>query len=209
MESSIEKFKELRTVTNTFIHDKLIDFMMQKYYKELVISSAQMLDMLSGSKTITYENEAYSQYLLDFALHESKFEGKNAVQLYKEEVGAQNAMEERIMKALENSYTSLFRVVNTSQEKGFVFLKDVLSNSKNIRLTDPGMSKVGSTDLLIFTRILSFENMTIISGMSCDFKGSLEVMLVQKLEQFKKDFNIQDESIGRFIYFYNAFKNIV
>ena len=71
------------------------------------------------------DNQNDTQYVFDFALHESKIEGQNAIQLYKEKVGGQDEMEEIFLNALDNSYTSIFRVINTSPTKGLLFFKDM------------------------------------------------------------------------------------
>jgi len=208
MDNKLERYREIRSAGTKLVNNKLIRFIVDNYSKELVIGSAKKLGMLEGKKTIAFDNEDDTQYIFDFAINEMKIEGKSVIQLYKEKIDVQDEREVEFIAAMENSYTSLFRVVNTSPEKGLVFIKNLLGDGKNIRLTDIGLSQMKDKDLLIFTRILPFKDMNITSGMSCCFDSSYEIKLITAYERNLKNNFSHNESEERFLFLYNAFREI-
>jgi hypothetical protein len=63
-------------------------------------------------------------------------------------------------------------------------------------------------DILIFARIVPFEDMNITSGLICAFTGTAENILMREYEQHRKVYFVKDESMDRFLFFYNAFRHI-
>lgn len=208
MSNNLERYRELRAFGVEFVGKKLIQFIADNYSKELVIPSAKKLGMLEGKKTIACDDERDTDYIFDFAINEIKIGGKSAVQLYKEKISVQDEKELEFMEAIENSYTSLFRVVNTSPEKGLVFIKNLLYGNRNIRLTDISLSQTGNNDLLLFTRIYPFKDMNITSGMIGAFDAGYEMKLIVEYEKSIKNNINSSESEARFLFLYDAYKII-
>lgn len=208
MEENLEKYKSIRTQCTSFVNEKLIKYIIDKYRTELFIGSAKKLGMLQGNKTIVHDTEDDIQYLFDFLLCEAKIDGRNALDIYKREVGLKDAFEKKVITAFERSYTSLYRVINTSPSKGLIFLKDILNGGKNIRLTDLGISKLQNQDVLIFTRVITIDDINMTSGMSCVYAARIEKRLMQRYSQIKQISNPENESMNRFLFFYEDYKNI-
>jgi hypothetical protein len=63
-------------------------------------------------------------------------------------------------------------------------------------------------DILIFARIVPFEDMNITCGLTCAFTGAVEDILMREYEQHRKVNFDKDESMDRFLFFCNAFRHI-
>ncbi|ADL53186.1 hypothetical protein [Clostridium cellulovorans] len=206
MDEHIERYKNIKKDSYEFINKKLSGFMKDVYPKETVFAAAKALGMTYGKKKFSVDSKEEILYIFDYAINEVEIAGKKIIQLYKEQVGLENEKEVEFSKAIENSYTSLFRIVNTSENKGLIFMKDLFGNGKNTRLTDIVMSQTTNSDMLIFTRIFSFEGMNISSGMHCAFPAKHENQLLREYMEFLKQQSLEDTQKQRFIFFYNAHK---
>jgi hypothetical protein len=205
MDNRLERYKQIRKIGMEIVNKKITKFIADNYSKQLVIESAKKLGMLEGKNTIAVGDEDDIQYIFDFVINEIKINGKSGIELFKESINIQNEIEHEFIGAIENSYTSLFRVVNTSPDKGLVFIKNLLGDGKNIRLTDIGLSQMKNKDTLLFTRIMPFKDMNITSGIACPFDSNYEMKLMTLYEYHMKNIN-NNESEERFVFFYNEFK---
>lgn len=207
MEDTLERYKQIRKIGMEVVNIKLTKFIVNKYSKALMLGAAQKLGMLEGKNTIALNDKEETQYIFDFAINEMKREGKKGIELFRENEEVQDELEIEFMDAIENSYTSLFRVVNTSPNKGLIFIKNLLGDGKNIRLTDISLSQINDKDILIFTRIFPFKDINITSGMACIFDSNYEMELMRLYKQHMKNFDNND-SEERFKFFYNQFQRI-
>jgi hypothetical protein len=195
-------YNEYREAEIKLVNDKIF----KSLGKEILLNAARVLDMTDENDNIMFTDENQMGALLDFAIHELRIDGKNAIDTYIETYGFENEMEKKVLKALRESYTSLYRIVNISEDKNMVFIKDLLQEVKNTRLTDIGLSKSCNTDMLIFTRILPFEELSMTSGASFLFEAEIEPKM---LALYKKTINqvITDKEANKYIIFYSLFKN--
>ncbi|TDT58467.1 hypothetical protein [Fonticella tunisiensis] len=196
-----ELYKQYRNEQMIFVNEKII----KSLEREAIINSAKALDMIDDKGNIIYDDESDLNYILDFAIYEYKINGKNAVERYAEKHAPENEMEERALKALLNSYTSLYRVVNISPSKPVIFLKDTFNQSKNIRLVDISLSKTMGISSLIYTRVLPYPELNMTSGAPMIFDDSLETSLTSSYMMLAKE-KIEDSSANKYIFFYNAYR---
>lgn len=174
--------------------------------KAVLINAARILEMTDENDNIMFTDENQMGALMDFAIHEMRIDGQNAVDRYIEKYGAENEMEEKVLNALKSSYTSLYRVVNISPEKNMLFLKNLLKDTRNTRLTDIALSQNSDSNILIFTRILPFSELNMTSGASFIFEDDLEIRITsvykKAIEQVKEDIEA-----NKYVIFYSLYKD--
>lgn len=174
--------------------------------KAILLNAARVLDMTDENDNIMFTDENQMGALMDFAIHEMRIDGQNAVDRYIEKYGSENEMEEKVLNALKSSYTSLYRVVNISEEKNMLFLKDLLRNTRNTRLTDIALSKNTDSNILIFTRVIPFPELNMTSGASFIFEDDLEIRITsvykKAIEQVKEDIEA-----NKYVIFYSLYKD--
>ncbi|MCY6371442.1 hypothetical protein [Clostridium ganghwense] len=190
---NLERYKAYREHERMFIATKIMNYVNSSIDEQVVLNSARILGMLDSKGNIAPKAESEMLFLLDFVINEYKVNGKSIVQLYRENVGAENELEEAMLKALENSYMSLFRVVNISPSKNLVFLKDAFNRVKNVRLTDMNFSQTGDTDTLLFVRVLPYEELNMTSGMGATFPSLAEDRLLIEYKRVSKEMNLAQE----------------
>lgn len=198
----IKKYRMYRKVGKNLNHkimDKCLD-------RDTLNKSAKLLGIFQKGKFI-FDNQDETSVLMDFALNDYRFINKNIVEKYKEKYGWKNTIEKNIINALSNSYTSLFKITSVSRSNNTLILKDILNEKDDIKLTDIAFSStITYTDSLLFTRILSFKDFNMTSGVSFIFPPNMENYLIK---QYKKKINkvkSKDEAVKRFVTFYQLNK---
>jgi len=105
-----------------------------------------------------------------------------------------------------SSYTSLFRVISTSESESTIFLYDILNKKDNIKLIDINFSKTLILELLLFIRLVPFKDFNITSGFSFVFHGDLEEYLLRRYKKLGKKVESDSDSIKRFVSFFKLNK---
>lgn len=139
---------------------------------------------------------------MDFFLNEYQVGTKNYVEIYKEKVGGQNEIEKEILDALLSSYTSLFKILSTSQAENTLLLNDILNNKSDIKLTDINFSKTATPGFLLFTRLVPFKDFNATSGVSFAFPGDLEEKILRKYKKLREKVKSDSHSIKRYVSFF-------
>lgn len=193
-----ELYNEYRREEIRLINDKIF----KTLDKAILLNAARILDMTDENDNIMFTDENQMGALMDFAIHEMRIDGQNAVDKYIEKYGPENEMEEKVLNALKSSYTSFYRVVNISEEKNMLFLKDLLKDTRNIRLIDINLSSMGDPDILVFTRVLPFPELNMTSGASFIFPEDYEIKITSA---YKKSIEPVEKDIeaNKYIIFYS------
>jgi hypothetical protein len=197
----IEKYKTYRNVGMELNH-KIIDSSLDH---DLLKKSAKLLGIIHEG-TIVFDSEDEVSVLMDFTLNEYKVNNKNTIEIYREKIGWQNEIEKDILDALLSSYTSLFKVTSISENENTLRLHDVLNKKDNIKLIDIGFSKSSVPGLLLFIRLVQFEDFNMTSGISFVFNGDLEKYLLRRYKNLSKKVKADSDSIKRFVSFFKLNK---
>lgn len=208
MDNRLERYKQIRKTGYSVVNNKIMKFITENYKSQLITDCAKKLGILEGKNKIILDWEKENQYFLDFIINETKINGKKLIYEFSKKIDFKNELEIEYIDAMKRAYASFFRVVNTSPEKGLVFIKDLLGSGKNIRLTDLNFSQTGDKDIVIFTRILPFKDMNITSGMICVFHSNDEMNLMNLYKNYMRNISRNEKEEKKFIFFYNAFKEI-
>jgi len=194
--SFMERYKRIRQA-GLELNQKMLDFFLTM---ELIDDSARLLDVLQDG-TLAFDREEEMSVFADFILHEYRWNGRKAVEIYREEIGGEDEVEEEILASFPSAYTSLFKVVAVSGNT--IFLKDLLGDEeKFIELTDIYFSKTATPGSLIFTRIVPFKDFNITSGVSFLFKDHLLNLLIREYRKMRRKIKTESTSMKRFISFF-------
>jgi len=140
--------------------------------------------MKKGVMKFEYEDEVNA--LMDFAINDYRDEvGKNMAQIYKEKIGLKNEIEKNIIKALFKSKSSLYKVIEISQENNFVILHNLLQNDVVKPLTDITLTKTTPIGMLIFCRLLELPEFYMTSGTAFLFNPGSENLLLREYSRLK------------------------
>ncbi len=169
--------------------------------RDTIMKAAKLLGIVEGD-TIVFEEEYESDVLMDVCINEKLNEGKTVVENYIETGGWTNDIEKDILNALMASYTSLFRVDSICKNESSIVMKDMLNDSRELKLIDIGFSNSATEGMLIFTRIIPFDNFNMTSGISFPFVGDIEEYLLRRYRRIKRKYKAEGEAIARFTAFF-------
>jgi hypothetical protein len=193
----IKKYKK-RTDTAKALAEKISkDFAEQ----ETLIAVGRLMGIVT-EKTFFLESEDEFNFVMDFSLFEYQVDGKNYLQRYQEENHQLNENEAEMLQASILSYTSLFKIIETDRVNATVTLDDLLHQGEQIKIININLSKTAKPGILMFTRIVSFPDFQMTSGMFCMFSGDTERSLLKQVKVMMKKVKSDVESIQRFIAFF-------
>lgn len=191
--SQYREYREAYRHLNHKIMDKCLG-------TEALMHSARLLGIAWG-KTLIFESEDQMSTLMDFALHEHRVRGRNAIQVYLEEMGWENDVEKCLLHSLLESRTSLFQVLSISEREPVLRLQDLLSDGKEARLIDLAFKVSARPGLLMFLRLIPFQDLYMTSGMAFAFP---EFKLESILWEYRKKSRKMEgnRSMKRFLFFF-------
>lgn len=157
---NLQIFNEYKFKGEEFI-SKLTTFAVEEY-RSHIAEIAKRFELPIENELYECGDEALVYMTVDYFLHEHRIDGKSILEMYEESGLVQDEFEKEFITSMKNSYVSLYRVVNLSKDKGYVFLMDLFNNVKNTRLTDEELVQIVDDKKLVFLRIYKFKdiNMT-------------------------------------------------
>jgi hypothetical protein len=169
---------------------------------EVFVHAANLLGLLEKGNVVIKERQQ-SDYLYDFVLHENINNQYTMVEKYKANYTGEDEMKTKVLEAFLSSYTSLFKIVAITPETSTLELQDLLNpDRENIIVTDLNFSKSAKVDMLISSRIFTYDDLAMFSGSSFLFKGEHENFIQTKFKKLIKKIPLENESAKRFIAFY-------
>ena len=173
--------------------------------QDVFLEAAKLLGVLR-KKQLMLKSENEINLIVDFAIHDYYVEEKNAMQLFLEEHQSAFSPEEtEVVQALLNSYTSLFSVEAVDPSKCTLELQDCLNpDLAPAVLTDIGLSQSFDPELLLFTRVLMFENFNISSGDAFAFDFEIAEVLLKRYAKKLQKFPKLPEDTKRFLCFFKT-----
>jgi hypothetical protein len=197
--SGLVKTYKKRRKTGTNLINKIMES--PCFSQQLLTGAARLLGVLQG-KTLTMENEEESSALMDFLFHDYQVQGKTVVEIYREQVGAANPLEEEIMDAWRASCTSLFKVTDVVKSEDTLILSDFFGEQKDIELVDISLSQTSVPGLLLFLRKVPIDSAYMTSGSTFVFAEDKEKHLLRRYKPLMQKVKSQDEAIQRFVAFF-------
>jgi hypothetical protein len=172
--------------------------------RDALSRSAKSLGISSGG-VFVFDSEVEMAVLLDFAIHDYRTAGKNAIELHIEGKRAANEVEKELLAGNASAYTSLFRVVSTSEIGGSLLLRDLLNDRDDVQLTDINLSRTAVPGILLFFRLVPLRDFNMSSGFIFPFPGHMESRLLAGYRRPPRKREPRDEAQRRFVYFLKAY----
>lgn len=175
-----------------------------------ILGAARALGIKGQGRELILDSEEDLDNLMDYALYEYRMQGKNAVERYQEEIGAESQMEQELLTAMVASSTSLFQVTSFSRETYTIRLNDLVNEGRTITLIDLSFSQGVELDWLLFTRPITFENLSMTSGVVFVFPGDLKDELLKRwhLSQRRRKVQAQHSTARRYEIFFKLSKRM-
>lgn len=192
------------------LNNKLLDAQSD----EELMEAAQFLGMTvekDGEEYAHHESELEIAAHADFVINEAGRNEKTGAERYYEAERWDSEVEKEILEALQETYTSLFRVESTDSDEGRLVLEDLLEQGKSpLEMTDTGLSEVAKTGALMFFRPVQVRDIRMTSGFLFPFDGPPQDHLVevyeQAIEKTESGDDPKPESARRFYVFYRLYE---
>jgi hypothetical protein len=105
------------------------------------------------------------------------------------------------LQSMLNSKLGLFEVTETSEDEGYVYLKEVFTGAE-YKIIDIGMSSpLNNNDVYVYTRIITHQGISFGTGLNFLFEKT-DGFIKDHIRQHKKDYNPKEEFL-RFTQLYN------
>jgi hypothetical protein len=197
--SKYKKYREAGKELNHKIIDRFID-------RNIMLKSGKYLGLVKRDALI-FNSKLESTALMDFAINEFEINGKNAIQLYKEKVMLENDIEGAILDALLKSYTTLCKITDIKRKRNKLILTDLLNiNCEPIEIIDIGFSQSAPIGLLMFLRVVPFDDFKMTGGIGFIFYDDLEELLIKEYMYLSKFVKSSNESIKRYVAFFKLYR---
>lgn len=195
----IEIYKEYRE-KQVKLHSKILRSAVSR---ERLLKAASILGMLSKKDQIAMEREEEGDLFFDFNVYERIDNNKNAIDIYIENNIVEDEIELELLEAMKNSKTSLYQIKSIDKEKNILYLEDVLNGGENISIIDIGFSKSTFCNMILFLRIIKLQKFNFTSGLAMSFSENHLEYLLRRSKKLAKKLEIEDESLKRFISYFN------
>lgn len=167
--------------------------------------TGKKLKMMEGN-TLVFENEDESEILMDFALFEILVNDKNFTERYYELDLPETTDEGIVLEARLEAFTSLFEVVDFDKKNCTIYIIDLLDNNKKYSFIDIGFSQTAKVGMLVFTRIIPFNDFNMTGGVSFVYNNNKKDMLISGLGFQKFKSNNKLKSADKYLLFYTMNK---
>ena len=166
------------------------------------LKSAALLGILNPNNKVVIESKSEKDALYDFSIYGNIRAGSSALSEYIEKYPPENSEDEELLSAMKKSDVQLYEVAD-SKEDGFIILKDPFLKTESIKLIDIGMSENLNPNILLFTRLINLNEISMTSGLTFAFSKDHSDYLMQKSRKMIKKIQSGDDSVDRFIAFFN------
>lgn len=176
--------------------------------KKTVQQAAKSLGLLSG-KTIVMADENDMGYIMDFSIFEAKIGTQTAIQYFYDYGPELSAKEDQHLAYLLKSHISLFKIVGIDPNNYTADLKDLLNEDKIYTITDISLSsQPRQVGILLFTRLFTFDNMSMTGGAAMAFHPTHDAEIKKRLglQQFTKRRKLNSAEL--YLFFCQLFRSI-
>lgn len=189
MNSTIEKYRNIRTVGMELNGE----FLKCLHPNDMRIAM-RALGVLKGDK-IVLSSDADMDRCYDFVVHNFRNSaGSNLIDIYAEKNSDLSGVEKEIIEASLASKSSLFKIVDIDPHAQTLELADLIGTGDNINVLDIGFSSNSASKyLLMYSRIISFDDFKMTSGAPLLFHPEYKETLLDKYKQKMKKVVVGDE----------------
>ncbi len=171
----IREYRKIREI-GRLLNDKIIKVIP----KEVIDRTARDMKILVKG-VLVLDSQDELGWLFDRIIYDVPWDGKTTIEHFEMEKDSElSSMEEKLLEAMKGIHFSLFEVVGGVVGE-FLQLYDILSDCQ-IQLTDVSMSSTAPKGLLIGTRILKIEDISMSSGVTYLFLPEQKDILISGLK---------------------------
>lgn len=194
----IKKYKKYRRVGQD-----LNNRVREVSLKEEAFEEATALLGIRQGRTIILDNEDDIAAVMDFALNDCRWQGKNAVERYQEEVGGKTASERELLSGMLAAYTSLFRIESVRTAARTLTLTDLLAaESDPVIIIDINLSETAVPGLLLFFRLVPLADFNMSAGAAFVFPANQERYLLRQHKAIMRKVKSEDTAVQRYVAFF-------
>lgn len=192
----VKKYRKYRNAS-VDLHTKIMQGLNEQVFEE----ATGLLGVREGKTAVLDEDELPS--VMDFALYDCRWQGKNTVELYQEGVGERTAIERDLLAAMLSAYTSLFRLdyVRTA-ERTLTFTDLLAAESAPVKIIDVGLSETAVPGFLMFFRLVPLADFNMSAGASFIFPPDRESYLLRQHQVIMRKVKSEDTAVQRFVAFF-------
>lgn len=193
------KYRDVGEDLNTKIFSAELDH-------DEIMESAALLGIETDGNEMYYDDEEQAVTHMDFALNDYRINGQTAVERYREAQAWDTEIEREILDSLVQAETSLFKITSVDPAESQLVLTDLLSGEDGIELTDINYSKSATPGILLFFRLIPYEEFNATSGISMPFPEQVEDHLCSVSEQVRERATPHHEDVVRFRTFFELYR---
>lgn len=171
-----------------------------------IMDSAAVLGIDTDGNEMHYDDEEQAVTHMDFALNDYRIDGQTAVERYRDARAWDSEVERDILDHLVQAETSLFKLTSVDPKESQLVLTDLLNGEEGIKLTDINYSKSATPGILLFCRLVPYEQFNMTSGVSMPFPGQVEEHLLSVVEQVNEKVTSHHEDVIRFRTFFEMYR---
>jgi hypothetical protein len=176
-------YRAYRKASQKFIEDKILETCVDR---DLILTAARHLGLLQDNMLVL-DHEDDLAVIMDFAVFECRIEGETVFDRYRSQAKKITAMEEEILAACDNAFSSLFQLHATAPAEGTLVMQDLLDMRGEVILTDLASSATSVPGLLFFARILPFPQFNMTSGVTFAFQGDRRNALLKNFKLLRRN----------------------
>lgn len=161
---------------------------------------ARTLGMSKGNQVLL-EDEEEINFLIDFCFFEAlSVDTPTMAEQYAAATANLTELEQTYLAAGKQSYTSLFKVIETQPAANSLVTVDLLSESDEpISILNVNLSKSAQPGHVIFSRLLPYEDFNAFSGMFAAFRDLSDRFLLKRYHIMKKRVKSDRDSVQKFV----------
>jgi len=194
------RYREIGQELNTTLLRECTD-------REGIMESARLLGIERDGDEILYEAQADMTVHYEFLLNEYRQNGQTAVEKYYDQERWESDIERTVLEALLDAETSLFKITAIDETDKQLIVTDLLNDGDERRVTDVNLSDTAEPGVLLFFRLVPYDEFNTTSGVSFPFPADEEDRLLREYKQRTGDIDSQPESVQRFTAFFDLYRN--
>lgn len=148
-----------------------------KNFKKNMIKAASKFGFWINER-LTLEDEEQISILMDYRLFELNGNDSSLIQSYKENSKSLDEPTKSLLNAMILNYDSLFEITYTDSANCTVQLLDLVSK-KEFRLIDIALSHTAEKGMLLYTRLIPFNQSYMTSGLLFSYYSQFKLRLLE------------------------------
>jgi len=177
-----------------------------------MLKAAKKLTLPVVDRTFVFESETDMNTLADFWIHEFRQGGQTLIERCRPAEMELTPLEAELLRAHQQSRTSLFEVIEAHPEEHLVRLRDLIEPDRTeVRLTDVGLSgSLGRAAvlLLLFFRVVTVREFEMTSGFCFTFRPHHKTALLEAYAGRMKRVMPAEWTERKFVFFYRRHREI-